>query len=211
MVGPTPPETSPHRHSACANDIRRGGWGYVGADRLAIMRPAHDRHPDNKAQAKPTGLREVDDYGREIRRSVVEHGWAAVAVDSVPPFTYTVGLWRLADHPELIITGLPADTAKRVLDHAVQGVREGRPIRAGTVVDGLIGTYPAAAREVDAARLPELAFAVDLYQGPGFKAIQLVWPDRAGSFPWHARASSDYLEAQPLLFSTSRLGRLFGR
>ena len=134
-----------------------------------------------------------------------------MAVDSVPPFTYTVGLWRMADHPELIITGLPAETAKWVLDRAVQEIREGRAISPGTTVPGLIGEYPAAAREVDAARLSELAFAADLYRGIVFRAVQVIWPDRTGKFPWDRGSPSDYRQAQPLLFSSSRIGRLFGK
>jgi hypothetical protein len=78
------------------------------------------------------------------------------------------------------------------------------------MVPGLIGEYPAAAREVDAARLPELAFAADLYRGIVFSALQVVWPDRTGKFPWDRGSSSDYRQAQPRLFSSSRLGRLFG-
>jgi hypothetical protein len=40
-----------------------------------------------------------------IRGQVVEFGWAAVAVDTTPPFAYMDGLWRMADHSELVITG----------------------------------------------------------------------------------------------------------
>jgi hypothetical protein len=82
------------------------------ADRLDLMSiPAAD-NGDQLSEER----READEVGADIRALVAEHGWAAVAVDSVPPFSYTVGLWRMADHPELIVTGLPAETAKWVLD-----------------------------------------------------------------------------------------------
>lgn len=150
--------------------------------------------------------RQADAAGEHIRSTVREHGWAAVGVDGPVPFTYTAGLWALADHPELIIVGLPAETAKWVLDQAVERITQGHPMAAGTTIHGLIGEYPAAVRAVDAQRLPLLAFAADLYRGLVFTAVQLVWPDRAGKFPWERAAQPDFRRAQPLLFSTSRFG-----
>lgn len=83
--------------------------------------------------------READAVTAAIRRQVVEFGWAAVAVYGAPPFAYTAGLWRMVDHPELVITGLPAETAKWVLDRAVERIRSGRTIQPGSAVPGLIG------------------------------------------------------------------------
>ena len=119
----------------------------------------------------------------EIRTMVADHGWAAVAVDSQPPFSYTAGLWRLSDHPELIVTGLPAETAKWLLDRAVAMVRDGKPLKTGVTVPGLIGKHSAAIRDVELSQLPQLAFAADLYQGVLFTAVQIVWPDRDGRYP----------------------------
>ena len=153
---------------------------------------------------------QVAAFSEQIRASVDEHGWAAVAVASEPPFTYTAGLWRSLNHPELIVTGLPAETAKVVLDHAVDEIKRGQPIRDGTIVRGLIGEYPVAARRVQPSSLAQLAFAAELYRGVTFSAIQLVWPDRAGHFPWHIGTAREYRQAQPLLFSTSRLASLIG-
>jgi hypothetical protein len=154
---------------------------------------------------------EAEAFGEIIRAQVAEFGWSAVAVDATPPFTYTVGLWRLAEHPELIITGLPDEVAKWALDRAVQAIRDGHPIAPGTLVDGLLGDYAAAAREVDLGRLHELAFAADLYRGVIYRAVQLVWPDRQGNFPWDRAASEHYRQGQPLLFTPARSRRLFGR
>jgi hypothetical protein len=162
--------------------------------------------------SSPEERRVMEEIGAGIRATVVEHGWAAVAVDADPPFMYTAGLWRLADHPELIITGLPNEPAKWVLDRAVALVREGKHLVAGTTVAGLIGDYPAAIRDVDPSRLSELAEAADLYRGVIYTALQIVWPDREGRFPWDRGAAREYCEAQPLLFvkRSSLLGR-FGR
>lgn len=143
----------------------------------------------------------ADEITAGIRAKVTEHGWAAIAVDDDPPFAYTAGLWRLADHPELVVTGLPAEPAKWVLDRAVALVREGKSLTAGTTVNGLIGGYPAAVRQVDTSQLAQLALAADLYQGVIYTALQLVWPDRRGCFPWDRGATRDYIKGQPLLFT----------
>ncbi|GEM_PF-3501939 len=150
---------------------------------------------------------ELHAYSLSIRAKVDEFGWTAVAVDDKPPFCYTVGLWRLLDHPEILVAGLPDETAKWILDRAVAMIKgTGRPLLAGTTIGGVMDDFPVAIRTIDAPRLSDLGFAADLYGGVVYTALQIVWPDRAKQFPWDPGASADFRRVQPLFFSGDGVG-----
>jgi hypothetical protein len=60
--------------------------------------------------------RTTDDYLDVLREIINGHGWAVQYVEGEDrPFAYTVGLTDLG-LPELLITGLPPRTAKRLLN-----------------------------------------------------------------------------------------------
>ncbi len=75
-----------------------------------------------------------DDIARHYARLIEAHGWAAIAVDSAVPWTYTAGLrWRL-DHPELIVVGMDPVEAHHLLDHVVERIGEGEVARPGALM-----------------------------------------------------------------------------
>ena len=41
-----------------------------------------------------------------------------------------------------------------------------------------------------------------LHGGADFEALQLIWPDTAGVWPWDAAASEGFRASQPLLSET---------
>ena len=113
-----------------------------------------------------------------------EHGWAIQGIERErhrPPWAYTVGL---SPHgkPELLVTGLPlrraADLLNDVAEHVLHADEpapgEQVPLIGGPVVEYVRIAHP----EVHLLR------AVDLY-GPSVRALQVVWADERGNWPWH--------------------------
>jgi hypothetical protein len=104
------------------------------------------------------------------------------AVTGSPPyaeFAYTVGLTEL-DLPELVVTGLRADRAAGLLDQvAAHSLHAGPPPAGERLV--------VVERELEVVELPHpdahLSVAVALY-GEGVRAVQLVWRDDDGRWPW---------------------------
>ena len=123
---------------------------------------------------------------RDLRRVVDRFGWAVLHGGGAGPVTragpHTVGLTGLG-HPEVIVVGLPFEAGETYLNLVGEAVRAGARFSAGWrrprpsptptprwsswhVTD----TVPAGrARAV-------LHGSVD--------ALQLVWPDSAGTLPW---------------------------
>jgi hypothetical protein len=137
----------------------------------------------------------------ELRQIIERHGWAVrnvVDPDPAECFSYTVGL-TAHGHPEAVMTGLPHDVATAFLNIVGEiVVREGGTLEAGQTTTELAEgpAMPIIAVE-DVSGLT----AVDQIFGR-VKAIQIVWTDSKGRFPW----DSDYANppgSQRLLGATA--------
>jgi hypothetical protein len=125
------------------------------------------------------------DYLDELREMMRDHhGWQVLMVEhDRRPFAYTVGLHNRG-LPELLITGLNAHVSNRVL----------KSIGHMIVADG---TYLAPAMHIDyqdrflmevvEVDHPDvhLKYAVRIC-GQEVRALQLVWADDRGRWPWEA-------------------------
>ena len=122
-------------------------------------------------------------YMRWLSRTIVEYGWAIQGIErdrDRPPWAYTVGL-TTHDRPELLVTGLSLNPAGELLngvaEHAVHAeapvAGEQVPLRGGPTIEFVRVVHP----EVHLLR------AIDLY-GPFVQALQVVWADDQGRWPW---------------------------
>jgi len=139
--------------------------------------------------------RTVDDYLAELRATISEHGWAVQFVeDADRPFAYTIGLFDRG-LPELLVTGLPPHDSAHLLNwvaaHCVWGLE---------LVPGDQFADPGGRRlEVVRVEVPDahLKFAVAV-GGRNVRALQLVWADARGRWPWETGWSTGR-RSQPVL------------
>lgn len=124
----------------------------------------------------------LDDYDKGCLDLIAKHGWMVQGVfptrnDPDAPFAYTVGL-TAAGLPELVISGLSAETSCALLNNAARRSL-GEEFKPGQVLDG-IASVPF--RVVDAPSA-EVNMAHHLYEDRDVRALQLVWPDKGGAYP----------------------------
>jgi len=138
----------------------------------------------------------------DIKGLVARHGWAIrhVLPDTAAAqtsFSYTVGL-TFRGWPELIITGLPMAVADAFIRNAVDVQVEKGAFRAGDLTDELAESGDVMLMAAD--DVSGMSATTEIVGA--FSALQLVWPDSAGHFPWDAgyRNSS---ASQPLLGSAA--------
>jgi hypothetical protein len=140
-------------------------------------------------------LSDIDDYGVHI-----EH----VSALEAPGWSFTVGLWHRLCQPEIVVFGLPDDVAHELLDLVADLAADGRRFLAGSVHDDLLEGYPVRFRAVPKAHFGAyLGAAVWAHEGDGFDAVQLIWPDKQGRWPWEDvregfRALQPVLDQLPL-------------
>lgn len=142
----------------------------------------------------------------EIDRSIVEHGWHAIAVDDhEPPFLYTIGLITQWNHPELIILGLDRRTAHSVIAAVVENIRRGTRVAIDMDADSrltVLDNLTVAIRPVHASQ-HELflgyALAHARRHATPLRAVQVLWPDKADRFPMDVDCQIDVRALQPRL------------
>lgn len=132
----------------------------------------------------------------DIRELVEKYGWAIRHVlpsAAAGAFSYTVGL-SYRGWPELIVTGLPTTVADAFLRNAIDVQNENGSFEPGDRTDELTESghvvFIAAA---DVRGMTATANVVGT-----FSALQLIWPDSAGAFPWDSGYRNP-IDSQPLL------------
>lgn len=142
------------------------------------------------------------DYLDYMQARIDEFGWAVQHVEQDlihPPFSYTIGL-TVHGLPELVVTGMPADQAAHVLNILARDqAGHGGPYRPGSThrinVPGL-----RVRGEMVAVTAPwaHLFTAVEFY-GEGIGALQFVYTDRDGRWPWQPSYRGAHPGGQPVL------------
>lgn len=125
------------------------------------------------------------DYLEHLRGLLELHCWVVQGVQRErqrPPYAYTVGLPR-HQRPELVVTGLPYDRAVDLLSRTAEHVLHANAPRPGEVLSILGGPTIEIVRVAEPAVHLAVAAAIN---GPGFSALQLVYADDRGHWPWDA-------------------------
>jgi hypothetical protein len=126
---------------------------------------------------------------------MLQSGWAVQYVErSRTPFAYTVGLHDCG-LPELLITGVSAQRATRLLNTVAKDMMSGRGLTPGQKVAVRSGPLMEVVEVTNPDAHMEWAVA---FGGQGVRALQLVWADGRGRWPW-AAAFSDGRGRQPVL------------
>src|SRR4051812_22438354 len=127
-----------------------------------------------------------EDYLDEVVRPTVDRcGYAVQATERHGvPLAYTVGLAQTG-RPELVVTGKPPDVAHDLLQALLAG--EEVPT-AGRRCDLVLGPAVWMLAVLNPAAL-EVAWAIH----PGLSALQAVWADTLGRWPWQAHRSPQRL------------------
>lgn len=139
---------------------------------------------------------------RKVRDDITKYGLSVIAVPSdgkTPSLAYSVGLWQGHHHPEIVTFGLPPRVAHVIINDIGKGVLAGKKFKDGDIVKKL-ANFPVALVSVPKDRFEGvLNVCLAFYEHSEFEALQLVWPDREGRFPWQNGFDEKFRRAQPLL------------
>jgi len=134
---------------------------------------------------------------------ISRHGWAVIKIaaeDHSPPFAYSIGLYRTFHHPEIIVLGLPPDTAHQLVNDVGETVRQGEVVRAGQASAAFLEGYTCTFRRVPPSQYPAyLGRGLHYYAPEAFPVLQLIYPDRQGRWPWQEGVAPEFRSNQPVL------------
>jgi hypothetical protein len=134
-----------------------------------------------------------DDYFDLLREKMRKHGWAIQFVEGRAPFAYTIGLHDCG-LPELLVSGVSQPRALRLLNAAARDAMRGHVLTPGEQFK-LPGCPLLEVVEVDH---PDAHMGWAVAFGGPIRAMQLVWADGRGRWPW-AAGFCDGRTRQPVL------------
>ena len=137
----------------------------------------------------------VEDYLDRLRDIITERRWAVQFIEGDRPFAYTIGLHDNG-LPELLVAGLPPQTAKRLLNSIAHHILDGGARLQPAMHLDCQGEFLIEVVEMDHPDV-HLKFAMALIDEP-FRALQLVWTDDPRHWPWD-RGWSQGRRSQPVL------------
>jgi len=142
----------------------------------------------------------MDSGESKLEADVKVIGWHVVLVAASKgsaQFAYTVGLGHSYQHPEVVVLGLPDTKAHEILNIIGTAVKSGLRFSAGDRSAAILSNHSSAfvpfSRSGHAAYL---GYAQRFYGGDEFTALQLVWPDAAGKFPWDPGVAEGVRDSQ---------------
>ena len=150
-----------------------------------------------------------DENEQRVIDDVRRAGWHLVAVENEsdhPGFVYSVGLYHTFQQPEIIIFGLDSAAAMcEFINHVGDEMRRGASFEDWDESRQLVNGHCCMFRSVERELYAEyLGMAAWFYEGLDFPALQGVWPDTSGSYPWEPGFPAELSARQPVL--TERIG-----
>jgi len=128
----------------------------------------------------------------KVLSDIEEVGWHVILVpedNQGAGFAFTIGLHHSYGHPEVMMFGLPLNVMHQVLNLVGEAAKIGRRYSAGDRVANLLEGYECTFVNVPKSAYADfLGYARWYYKGDHFPAVQCVWPDASGRFPWEVGA-----------------------
>jgi hypothetical protein len=180
-----------------------GARWYTDAGPVLFPHRPSRRWPGLDPRFAPRPNEPLEPGDLRLLADVADRGWhtALSAPGASTPHAFSIGLFRSFDHPEVAVLGLLAGDGAAVVDRIAARVRDGERFGPEDVVDGLIEGRTVAFRGIPPRRFPSwLGHAVWYHDGARFPALQAIWSDATGRFPWDPWFPRGAREAQPVLY-----------
>jgi hypothetical protein len=149
-----------------------------------------------------------NDIQRNHLKFIEESGVSIISVaegadPSTPAWSYTIGLWHQYRHPEIIVIGLGSEISPILLNNLNFYIKDkGRTFLDGAAPTDVLDGYVCFFKTIDPEKYGDW-FAGDhwFYGGVEFPAVQLLWPNTSGVYPWDNAADEHLRWVQPILSS----------
>ncbi|MHB8880405.1 MAG: DUF4262 domain-containing protein [Thermodesulfovibrionales bacterium] len=139
---------------------------------------------------------------QKVQDDITKYGLSVITVPgdaNSPTISYSIGLWRSYNHPEIITFGLPPQVALIIINDIGERIKKGTRFKDGDRAEKL-SNFPMAFVQVPKDRFEgNLNVALAYYEHSEFGVLQLVWPDKQGKFPWETGFQEELRKSQPIL------------
>lgn len=145
----------------------------------------------------------MDEHEKKALEDIEKHGCHILHVmeeDNYPRFTYSIGIEKTTNKPDLIITGLKRELAHWMINEYYRRITEGEVFEPMEFYQDFLEGFDITFVVVDKKHYEEyLGWGLWYNKGTSFNMLQLVFPSTSGVWPWNENASEDFTWFQPLL------------
>ena len=145
----------------------------------------------------------MDEHEQKALDDIEKHGCHILHVmeeDDYPRFTYSIGIEKTTNKPDIIITGLKRELAHWMINEYRRRILEGEVFEPMEFYQGFLEGFDITFVEVDKKHYEEyLGWGLWYNKGTNFNMLQLVFPSTSGVWPWNENASEEFTWIQPLL------------
>lgn len=118
-----------------------------------------------------------------------------------PRFGYSIGLFKEFNHPELLLIGLDDTSTGAIINSIKDEIENGTRFIEGINYPGFLVNFPIQFLAVEKEHYQDYLGYAGWYndQSFDFPALQVIWPDKNGNFPWEDDFNERFKFVQPLL------------
>lgn len=147
---------------------------------------------------------QIDKNREQIAYNIKTHGCHIILVEAtqyLPGFAYTIGLHENYNTPELICFGLPIDVLGDILNDVCEYIKGGCKLVTGLDYSLFIKDHNVQFLEVNKDYYRNYFGYALWYYGKtcDFSALQIIFPDKSGIYPWDDNFNKELKFHQPLL------------
>jgi hypothetical protein len=146
-----------------------------------------------------------DDNDRKLLSDVAQYGWHIphiFADETGPCYSFSVGFYLKFGHPEILVMGLSQPVAHKFINLIGGHLMTGRVFHPRERTDVLAQGFECCFIPIATEHYQEyLGYDIWFYRSlkQPFPALQLVWPDKQGRFPWESDYDQRFFSLQKLL------------
>lgn len=146
-----------------------------------------------------------DDHDRKLLSDVARYGWHVphiFADESGPGYSFSVGFYLKFGHPEILVMGLSQPVATQFINLIGGHLSTGRVFRPRERTNDLAQGFECSFIPIAIEHYQYyLGYNIWFYRSlkQPFPALQLVWPDKQGRFPWESDYDQRFFSLQKLL------------
>ncbi len=138
-------------------------------------------------------------------KNIMEHGCHVINVfeeADLPRFSYSIGIQKNFNKPELIVLGLNHELANWLINEYCLRIKSGEQFETDKLYSGFLDSFEVQFKTVSKSNYKEyLGWGNWLYKSDDFDTLQLIYPTTNGIWPWEENAPEDLLSLNPPLYN----------
>lgn len=146
---------------------------------------------------------ELDPASKKALYDIEKHGCHIIQVmeeANKPPFSYSIGIRKNLNKPDLCVFGLKDTVAHFVINEYYSRVHKLELIKPNKMYSDFLQGFDVCFEFVDKKYYKNyFGWGLWLYEDQNFDMLQLIYPTTTGLWPWNEGAPNDFKEWQPLL------------